>query len=469
MDTDLADLSATQLLQLYRHGKASPVDATEAVLARIRRWNPVLNAFRLIDENGALEAARASEDRWQQGAPKGLLDGVPVSIKDLILTRGWSTLRGSRTIDPAQAWDVDAPATARLREHGAVLLGKTTTPEFGCKGVTDSYLTGVTRNPWNPAHSPGGSSGGSAAAVAAGMGPLALGTDGAGSIRIPSAFSGIVGLKASFGRVPAWPSSPFGSVAHVGPHARTVEDTALLLNVIAGPDARDWTALPYQACDYRLGLTAGVQGLRIAYSPALGYARVDPEIARAVHNCAQLLEAQGAIVEAVDPGFADPLDLICGLWFLGAATLVAGIRPELQSVMDPFLLWQAEGGRRFSGVEVNRLQMRRAELGSQMRVFHQRFDVLLTPAVAVAALKAEDTGVVPTDGPEEFLGWTPFSYPFNLTQQPAIALPCGLTQAGLPISAQLVGPMHADALVLRAARALEAALPAWGRPVLGAA
>src|SRR5436190_14957042 len=211
------------------------------------------------------------------------LDGVPVSIKDLILTRGWPTLRGSRTIDRAQTWDIDAPVTARLREEAAVFLGKTNTPEFGIKATTNSFLTGITMNPWNTRMTPGGSSGGAAAAVASGMGPVAVGTDGAGSVRIPSTFCGIPGMKPSFGRVPAFPLSPFGTVAHVGPHARSVEDLALMLTAMSRPDARDWTSLPYEARDYRVGLVDGVRELRIAFSPDLGYVRdVDPEIAAAV-------------------------------------------------------------------------------------------------------------------------------------------------------------------------------------------
>jgi aspartyl-tRNA(Asn)/glutamyl-tRNA(Gln) amidotransferase subunit A len=240
------------------------------------------------------------------------------------------------------------------------------------------------------------------------------------------------------------------------------------LTVLAEPDARDWTSLPFEARDYRIGIAGGVRGLRIAYSPTLGYARVDPEVAAAVQRCAQLLEEAGATVETLDPGFEDPLDLICSLWYLGAATLVDGIKAELRSGLDPFLLWQAEQGRRLGAVEVNRVLMRRAELGSRMRQFHQNVDLLLTPAVAVPALMAEPTGGVPDTGPAEFLGWTPFSYPFNLTQQPALSLPCGLTRSGLPLGAQLVGPMYGDALVLQAARALEALLPAWGAPPLAA-
>src|SRR3982751_6789987 len=273
MTQDLCGLSATALLDGYRKHELSPVEVTRAVLERIEKLNPVLNAFNLVSDR-ALDDAKASEERWMSGQTQGLLDGVPVSIKDIILTKGWPTLRGSKTVDANGPWNDDAPATARLREHGALLLGKTTTPEFGWKGVTDSPLTGITRNPWNTQKKPGGSSGGAAAAVSAGMGALAVGTDGGGSIRIPCSFTGLFGLKPSFGRVPAWPLSPFGTVAHVGPMTRSVADAALLLNVLALADARDWHALPYDARDYRTGLEAGVQELRIAYSADLGYAKV---------------------------------------------------------------------------------------------------------------------------------------------------------------------------------------------------
>ena len=465
---DLSDCTATELLRLYRHGAASPVEATRAVLARITALDPEINAFRLVDEAAALNDAAASEARWKAGQPKGLLDGVPVSVKDLILTRGSSTLRGSRTVDPEQAWNDDAPSVARLRQHGAVLLGKTTTPEFGCKGTTDSYLSGITRNPWNLAHTPGGSSGGAAAAVAARMGPLALGTDGAGSVRIPSAFCGIVGLKPSFGRVPAWPASPFGTVAHIGPHARTVEDAALLLTAIAEPDVRDWYSLQYDARDYRVGLDDGVRGLRIAYSPKLAHAGrgadVHPEVAEAVARAASTLAHLGAMVDEVDPGFEDPIELICALWFLGAAAVLSKMSDAQRALTDPFLRWQAEQGVKLSALAIVDVNLRRAELGVHMKRFHQRYDLLLTPGVAVPAMKAEATDAWKEGRIEDFLGWTPFSYPFNLTQQPAIVVPCGLTRDGLPVAAQLVGPMFGDALVLRGGRALQGALPAMPCP-----
>jgi aspartyl-tRNA(Asn)/glutamyl-tRNA(Gln) amidotransferase subunit A len=422
-----------------------------------------LNAFCLVSEN-ALEEAKASEARWTAGQPRGLLDGVPVSIKDIILTKGWPTLRGSKTVDPKGPWNDDAPATARLREHGAVLLGKTTTPEFGWKGVTDSPLTGITRNPWNPAKTPGGSSGGAAAAVASGMGPLAVGTDGGGSIRIPCSFTGLFGIKPSFGRVPAWPLSPFGTVAHVGPMTRTVTDAALMLNVLQRPDARDWTSLPPTDVDHLAGLEDGIAGLRVAWSPTLGYADVHPEVAAAVATAAQELAGAGAIVEAVDPGFDDPLEITTGLWFTGAWTLWNTLTPDQQAVTDPDFAAEAELGAQLSNLDVQRLALRRGELGSRMRQFMRRFDVLLTPTVAVPAFDVRPAGSVPLT-PEAMLGWTPFSYPFNLTQQPAITVPCGLTSDGLPIGLQLVGPMFDDAVVLRAARAYEQLHPVPRPPI----
>lgn len=461
---NLADLTATELVNLYRTRQASPVDATRAVLQRIDELNPVLNAFCFVDAGRALASASESEARWQKGAPVDILDGVPVSIKDLILTRGWPTLRGSRTVDPNQAWDVDAPVVARLRESGAVLLGKTTTPEFGIKGTTDNTLTGITRNPWNTKMTPGGSSGGAAAAVASGMGPLAVGTDGAGSVRIPSSFCGIPGLKPSFGRVPAFPLSPFGTVAHLGPHARSVDDLALMLTVMSRPDARDWTSLPYDPRDYRVGLHDGLRGLRVAFSPDLGYVKnVDPEIAASVRRAAESFAAMGAHVDELAPGFSNPEEITVKMWFVGSYSLISNMTKENAALTDPALRWQAEQGAKVSTLELQKLAMRRGELGSMMRQFHQRYDLLLTPGVSITAFeaKAPDEWELAHD---KFLGWTPFSYPFNLTQQPAAVVPCGVSSAGLPMSLQIVGPMHGDALVLRAAKAYEASRK-WTLPV----
>ena len=467
--SDLTQCTAVQLLALYRNGDASPVEVTQQVLQRIARLNPLLNAFCLVDAEAALHSARVSEQRWlahrHSGAAVGALEGVPASIKDLILTRGWPTLRGSRTVNPQQSWDVDAPVTARLREAGAVLLGKTTTPEFGCKGETNSLLTGISRNPWNTAHTPGGSSGGASAAVTAGLGPLAVGTDGAGSVRIPAAFCGNVGLKPSFGRVPAYPLSPFGSVAHLGPLAMSVGDVALMMNVITQADARDWTSLPFDGMDYTAQLNHGAQGLRVAYSPALGYARnIHPDIAAAVAKAAQHLRDLGAVVEQVDPAIDDPLDITTGLWFAGAYQVWRTLSAQQQAQTDPDFAAQAALGEQLHANALHQLTQRRGALGSHMRQFMQRFDLILTPSTAVPAFKALPAGHSPMNS-AEMLGWSPFSYPFNLSQQPAVSLPCGLTQHGLPMGVQLVGPMFGDALVLRAAKALETCYPLL-RPVV---
>ena len=458
MKQDICSLSATELLAAYRAKSLSPVEATRAVLERVAKLNPVLNCFNLVDEKAALAAARASETRWRNGEPRGLLDGVPTSIKDIILTKGWPTRRGSKTVDPKGPWNDDAPAVARLREHGAVLFGKTTTPEFGWKGVTDSPLTGITRNPWDPSKTPGGSSGGGAAAVAAGMGPLTVGTDGGGSIRIPCAFTGLFGIKPTFGRVPAWPLSPFGTVAHLGPMTRTVADAALMLNVLSLPDARDWHALPYDPRDYRVGLDDGVRGLRIAYSPDLGYAKVDREIAALVRKAAQAFEALGATVEETDPGFEDQLDCFTLHWFPGAAYVVRAIPEAKRRLMDPGLLEVARDGEKFSVREIQEAATRRGAFGVLMNEFHRKYDLLLTPALPLAAFEAgrEVADVVKE---RRWTDWTPFSYPFNLTQQPAASIPCGLTKAGLPAGLQIVGAKYAEALVLRAARAYESVRP----------
>jgi aspartyl-tRNA(Asn)/glutamyl-tRNA(Gln) amidotransferase subunit A len=455
MTNELCALTATALLEGYRRRTLSPVEVAAAVLKRIEALNPRLNAFNLISER-ALEEAKASEARWHSGHPMGLLDGVPVSIKDIILTKCWPTLRGSKTVDPKGPWNDDAPVTARLREHGAVLLGKTTTPEFGWKGVTDSPLTGITRNPWNTAKTPGGSSGGAAAAVASGMGPLAVGTDGGGSIRIPCSFTGLFGIKPSFGRVPAWPLSPFGTVAHVGPMTRTVTDAALMLNVIAQPDARDWHALPYDARDWRMGLDGGVEGLRIAYSPDLGYARVDAEVRQIVDDAVAVFSELGASVERKDPGFADPAPIFTAHWFSGAAFLMKGVKN--QELVDPGLREVAAQGAKITAEQLLEAQMKRGALGLHMNLFHRDYDLLVTPTLSIAAF---DAGKEVADKmlQERWTDWTPFSFPFNLTQQPAASIPCGLTRAGLPVGLHLVGPRYADALVLRAARAFESVRP----------
>jgi aspartyl-tRNA(Asn)/glutamyl-tRNA(Gln) amidotransferase subunit A len=462
--SDVVWLSASDLVKGYRTRQLSPVEVTRAVLQQIDALNPTLNAFCLVAHDEALAQAAASEARWMRGTPQGELDGVPVSIKDLVLTRGWPTLRGSKTVDPAGPWNDDAPAVARLRESGAVLLGKTTTPEFGWKGVTDSPLTGVTRNPWNPAKTPGGSSGGGAAAVASGMGALTIGTDGGGSIRIPCAFSGLFGLKPTFGRVPAWPLSPFGTVAHLGPMTRTVTDAALFMNVLTQPDARDWLTLPENGRDYRIGVDDGVRGWRIAYSGDLGHAHVDRDVQSIVERAAQRFAELGATVEDASPNLDGADAVFRAHWYSGAAYVLRSFTSEQKALMDPGLVQTAELGARFTMLELYEAMQRRGVLGIEMSRFHQRYDLLLTPTVPLVAFDA-GRNVADIVREKQWTDWTPFSYPFNLTQQPAATIPCGLTADRLPVGLQIVGPRYADARVLRAARAFESLQPIPAPPI----
>jgi aspartyl-tRNA(Asn)/glutamyl-tRNA(Gln) amidotransferase subunit A len=457
-DTEIAFLSAGELVAQYRRKSLSPVEVTQALLRRLDRLEPAINAFVMVARESALAEARAAEARWLKAAPLGLLDGVPVTIKDLFLTKGWPTLRGSTLIKRDQPWLEDAPPVARLREHGAVLLGKTTMPEFGWKALGDSPLTGITRNPWNLAHTPGGSSAGAAAALAAGIGPLALGTDGGGSIRIPCAFAGLAGLKPSFGRVPHYPPSVFGLVAHNGPMARTVPDLALLMNVITGADDRDVYALPPERRDYTDGIEDGVKGLRIAFSPTLGYARVDAEVAASVDQAAHRFAELGADVEIVERVFDDPVAAWLTLWWAGAAKAMSIYSAEQRRHIDPGLEDAAQRGARLSAVDYVTADVVRGTLSLAMAEFHRRYDLLLTPSVPVPALKAGALLVDPARQ-KEWVEWAPFSYPFNLTRQPAASVPCGLTKAGLPIGLQIVGRMYDDATVLRAARAFERVQP----------
>ncbi len=451
-------LTASELVAAYATGEISPVEATQNALRVIEERDGETNAYCLVDADGALEQAKASEIRWRDGNPIGWLDGVPASIKDMFLTQGWPTLRGSRCIDPDQPWDVDSPVTARLRENGLVLLGKTTTPELAWKGVTDNTLTGITRNPHDPSTTAGGSSGGSAAAVAAGMGELSVGTDGGGSIRIPASFCGIVGLKPTHGRIPLFPASPFGPLSHAGPMARSVDDTALLLDVLALPDHRDPAALAPPVSTFREAVRRDVRGLNAAYSPTLGYVDVDPEVAAIVKSAVQSLSDAGLHIEETDPGFSDPKPAFDILWSTGAAKWLDTFPAGSDAMVDPGLRKVWELGKTFSASDYLGANAERAALGILMGEFHTRYDVLITPTLPIAAFEAGHE-VPPGSGLSGWPDWTPFTYPFNMTQQPAISVPAGRTSRGLPVGLQIIGPRHSDDLVLAVAKLLEEVRP----------
>ncbi|MDN5815182.1 MAG: amidase [Yaniella sp.] len=447
------DMTATQLVEAYTTQELSPVEATTAVLDRIDEIDGSFGAYCYVDRNTALEQAKASESRWHADQPQGLLDGVPVSIKDIFLTAGWPTLRGSGAVDPDQPWTVDSPVAARLRSDGMVFVGKTTTPELAWKAVTDSPLSGITRNPIDPRLTAGGSSGGAAAAVAAGMGPCAVGTDGGGSIRIPAAFCGIVGFKPTHGRIPMFPASPFGPLAHAGPMTRTVEDAALLMDILSSPDYRDPTSQAPPQATYRSAVNREVTGIHVAYSPDLGFASVDPEVAQIVEAAIKRIDNAGLNVATEDPGFPDPLEAFDILWSSGAATLLEKM-PGARDTVDPGLgrLW--DQGKRHTAVEYLQARDVAAQVGIAMGAFHERHDILLTPTVGIPAFEAGHD-VPPGSGMDHWPQWATLSYPFNLTQQPAISIPVGTTAAGLPVGLQIVGPRHADDLVLAVAHFVE--------------
>jgi aspartyl-tRNA(Asn)/glutamyl-tRNA(Gln) amidotransferase subunit A len=461
MAEEIAFLSATRLLELYRRKQLSPVEVMEECLRRLESYEGAINAFVLYDPETAIAMARASEARWQRGAPQGLLDGVPVALKDTVLTRGWPRLLGSRTIDPNRAWDEDSPVTARLRREGAVFFGKTTTPEFGWKPVTDSPLTGVTRNPWNLERTPGGSSGGSAAAVLAGICPLAVGTDAGGSIRIPAAFCGIFGLKPTFGRVAVYPPSAFGDVAHVGPISRTVADSALMLDAIKGPDSRDWHSLPDDGIAYRERVGKGsLKGKRVALSPTLGIAEPSQAVRALVERAAQTFAELGAIVEPVDPFPESPLKIFETLALGAFWALLRAQPPEAVALMDPGLVAMCRRGEAVTQEQYVAAVWQRAALGQSLRQFFDRFDLLLSPTMPIPAAYADPR----PDGlpdPTNFTSWMPYTSPFNLTKNPSASVPCGFVD-GLPIGLMVTGPLYRDLEVLQACRAYEeAAASGW--------
>ncbi|MBL6459182.1 amidase [Belnapia sp. T6] len=457
--TELATASAVQMAAMVRDKRASPVEIIDEVLARVGAKEPLLNAFVALDAEGARAAAREAEAAVMRGGVLGPLHGVPVTIKDIQAVRGLPTRRGSRLSDAAPATG-DAPLVARLREAGAIILGKTTSTEQGWTAVSHNPLTGATHNPWAHGMTAGGSSSGAAALAGAGCGPLHLGTDGAGSIRLPAHFCGAVGFKPSYGRVPYVPVPNNGALSHAGPITRSTEDAALMFSVLAGPHPLDHTTLPDRfAPEVEPG---GLRGLRIAYSPDLGHARVDPEVAALVEGAVRAMEAAGATVEQVTPPWGpEGPGLERDLWG-GAMRPFLAADAEAAAQMDPGLVACTEAYRDFGFMQAHAAQTRRFAYAAAVNAWFGEagFDLLATPAASVAAFPVglqRPPHWPPHDW--DWLVWAEFSYPFNLSHGPAISVPCGVTEAGLPVGLQLAGPRLADALVLRAGAGFLAARP----------
>lgn len=457
MPNDFSFMTALDTLHLMRTKQVSPIEIVDSALRRAEASQSTLNAFVTVTSDLAMEAARKAEKAILAGEDHGLLTGLPLSIKDLTAVKGVRFTSGSRTLADFVA-PLDSPASERVKAHGAAIIGKTTTTEFGCKGSSNSPLTGETRNPWNLGKTTGGSSAGAGASVAAGLTPFALGTDGGGSIRIPSSFCGLFGIKAQFGRVPVFPAAATPTLAHVGPMARTVRDAALLLTAISGFDARDPASVAAEVPDYLGACERSPKGLRIAWSPTLGYARPTPEVALIAGNAARALEALGCNVELVDKVFDDPVDLWMAEFYAGVGTRLKKTLAEQRELIDPAVVTVLDGALDQTIDEYYGRVFGRYEFREKVRQFFEKYDLLLTPTTPVAAF---DLG---RDIPPELEGanivsWIGYTYPVNLCGLPAASVPCGFTREGLPVGLHIVAKALAETDILRAAAAFEAAHP----------
>lgn len=464
--TDVARMTAVAMADLIRRGQLSPTECTVAVLDRMAEWIPALNPFVDFDPEGALIQARAATDALRHGAEVGPLHGVPVTIKNIQAVRGFPTMRGSRLASTEPA-STDAPLVSRLRRAGAIVVGTTTMPEQAWKATSDSTLTGATHNPWLHGRTAGGSSSGAASLAGAGCGPLHLGTDGAGSIRVPAHFCGAVGFKPTYGRVPYVPVPNNASLSHAGPITRSVRDAALMTSVMSGPHKLDLTTLPGTlTADVPTG---NLDGIRIAFSPDLGHARVDPEVARIVQRAMAAFTLAGARVELATPAWGpEGPDIIRALWGVD----VLGFLPRDEATaaqMDPGLVACACEFQHLSAIESLAATGRRLEYAAKINAWFpdEGWDLLVTPSASVTAFPVGR--LQPESWPQhpwDWISWAEFSSPFNCSHGPAISVPCGLSNEGLPVGLQIAGPRLSDELVLRVAAAFLEVQPfdEWPNP-----
>ena len=460
-------MPATEAADLIRSKKLSPVEYMQALLDRIAALDPKVNAFAHLAADRAMDAARKAEAALMGGGRIGRLHGIPATIKDLAWTKDMPTQNGSLIFKGKQPSE-DTPVVPRLQDEGAIILGKTTTSEFGWTGVSHSPLTGITHNPWKFGYNAGASSAGAGAASAAGFGPLHQGSDGAGSIRMPAHFCGVFGLKPSFGRVPYYPVGTGDLTSHMGPLTRTVADSALMLEVMAGPHPLDYTTLEAGPARYLARLNEGVKGKRIAYSPDLGLARVDPEVAALVRKAAERFAELGAIVEEVKTPWAAPGPELIRFFWSAHMTRLQPYLAEWESRMDPGLVACIKASENVSISDYQAARERKMPYIANIHRWFEDWDFLLTPSVSVAAFPAEK--LMPDHWPQhdwDWVSWAEFSHPFNMSWNPAASVPCGFTAESLPVGLQIVGKRFDDLGVLQASAAFEQIQP-WAhlRPTL---
>ncbi|MDE1151356.1 MAG: amidase [Micavibrio sp.] len=452
MTTDLLKLSAAEILKLYEKKKLSPVEVTAACLKQVLKYNPALNALSFMDERAALHQARVSEKRWMKGNIKGALEGLPVTVKDSFNVKGWPTRQGSKTTSALPQRD-DSPAVARLREAGMVLIGKTTMPEYGHKGVTDSPLAGITRNPWNLEKTPGGSSGGAAAAAATGMAYLNLGSDAGGSVRIPASFTGVVGFKPSPGIVPTWPPGLFSTLWSAGPLTRKVEDAALLLDIIGQHDVRDWHALPLPPMKFADALKAPLPKLRIAYARSINGITATPDVAAVMDSKLAALKKLGTVDE-IRLDSPNVIDVFNKHWMAVAAYSYKEMSPPARRTMDPRFVHWAKRGESLHLNDYLWAERERMTIGEYFKDLLTTYDILVTPTTAMTAFDVGQNMPIGADG-EPWDDWTPFTYPANLAKLPAATLPAGLAKNGLPVGLQVQAGYLKDALLMTVCKRLE--------------
>jgi aspartyl-tRNA(Asn)/glutamyl-tRNA(Gln) amidotransferase subunit A len=457
MSAEFDAMSAMELRQKIAHKQVSPVEITKRALEAAEASQSTLNAFFVLLPDQAQEAARAAEDAVMRGDPLGTLHGLPFSAKDLMAVANVPYASGSRAMASNIA-AVDAPAVERAKAAGAILIGKTTTSEFGCKPVGDSPLTGITRHPRNLNKTPGGSSAGAAASVAAGITPFALGTDGGGSIRIPCSLTGLAGIKGHFGRVPVWPTSATPTLAHVGPIARNMEDAALLFSAIAGYDARDPFSVAGPVPDVLAAVKAPVAGMRVALSLTLGYARPDADVVAVIEKAGKTLKDLGCIVEKVDNVFEkDPADLWTAEFYAGVGTRLRGFVEMQRDLLDPAVAEVLEMALAQNMREYYEKVFERYAFREKVRMFFERYDALVSPVVPVSSLDA-GVNIPPHLVDRNLVSWVYYTYPFNLTGQPVGTVCGGFGDDGMPIGLQIVGRALSEYDVVRLASAFEGAV-----------
>src|ERR1700728_440408 len=458
MSADFDRMSAVELRQHIIKKELSPVEITKRALQAAESTQKTLNAFCALLPEAALADAKAADTRVMSGEQLGPLHGIPFSVKDFSAFKDVTYASGSRTTAKNIA-AVNAPAVERAKAAGGILIGKTTTSEFGCKPVGDNLLTGITRSPWNLEKTPGGSSAGAAASVAAGITPFALGTDGGGSIRIPCSFSGLFGIKGQFGRVPVWPASATPTLAHVGPIARNVQDGALLFSAIAGYDARDPFGVAGEIPDVLGASQASVKGLRVAFSPTFGYARPDKAVAEVVKKAVQKLESLGCIVEEIDKIFdKDPVDIWTAEFYAGVGIRLRPFVENQRDLLDPAVAEVLEDALSQEMRSYYEKVFERYAFREQMRLFFEKYDVLVSPVLPVSSL---DVGLnIPSHLKDRNLvSWVYYTYPFNLTGQPAGSVCAGLDPENMPVGLQIVGRAMGEYDVVRLAAAYERSQP----------